>query len=184
MKIQISLSAKRLDRDEYIQALVDKGCEILGEGNYGVVLSHPTNPNLVVKIATTEESESYCYEWLKWCKRNPSPYVPRLERLEKVTGKNYFIAEMERLKPATHEQVGKFIEDSGLGQVLQISKKVPVRWDIHSAAIPDLKDKTLRKLMTLLYTLSTAYRLRHGLDVTAENVMLRGSQFVFTDPIV
>lgn len=183
MKIQVSLSAKRLSQEEYIQQMIDSGLKPLGEGNYGTVFPHPTDKKYVIKVSTCDTSESDSYAWLKWCMENPNLYVPHVRSLERV-GKQYYIAEMERLKPASHAGLEKFINSSGLNQVLQISKFVPIRWDMHPQHIDAIQDKVLSRLMKTLHRLSIKHQNRHGLDITAENIMRRGSQFVFSDPIV
>jgi hypothetical protein len=168
--------------ESYVNTLLVEGYKIVGEGYHGVALSVPNSPE-ILKIGPTAVEESMSYVWLQWAIKNQSPWVPKISSL-KNSRKGFYICQMERLQHASRSQIQHMLDTTGLSEVLVPSIKVPDRWDLKSAtALSDVSDKTLRKTMSYIIKIAGSWKGRHLLDVTEENLMHRGSQIVFVDPL-
>lgn len=150
----------------------------LGRGATATVFQHPKYSEVVVKVGLAKP-DSEGYEWLQWCKAHLNPWTPQVYSLEELdtvlpTGKKgrMFIAFMERLDKADSRTVRKFFSDH---------KTVFPRlersfWGFDPEALKTIKDPKL------LAALKAINRYRHC-DFKLENVMMRGDQIVFSDPV-
>lgn len=175
------ITAAAVELEDYVKQLEAAGATIVGEGYHSVVLSHPEDATKVIKVSHTDSSVAY--EWLKWCKANPNKYVPLVHSLSKVSRKGYFVAVVERLKPITRPQFLAFLDAEDLNEVLTISKTVHTRWDIQPDKLATIENKLLRRVMTRIYVLSESMRYVYGQDITVDNILRRGNQIVFNDPV-
>lgn len=167
----------------FVAQLKAQGYQSVGNGHNSWVLALP-NSKEVVKIGSADEADSLSYKWLRWCKTSRNIFAPHILSLT-LSRKGFFVATMERLTPASETDIIQFLDTSSLCDILKRSRVVPDRWDfIAPELIPEIRDRNLRSLFKTIYKLGTEYRGRHGLDITLENIMKRGSQLVFVDPVV
>lgn len=154
----------------------------MGEGHHGIALCVP-GTHEILKIGPTDASDSMSYKWLQWVVKNQSAWVPKISML-KNSRRGFYLCQMEMLQSATRAQIQHMLDSTGLVHVLAPSKRVPDRWDLVDAeALTQVTDKALRKTMAYILKMATSWKGRHLLDITEENLMHRGSQIVFVDPL-
>lgn len=170
---------------DFIKRLASEGMQIIGQGDFATVFRHSAYPSdVVVKVSLMAEEGAYT--WLEWCKENPSPYVPKVYSLYRSlfnggAGETIFIAFMEKLEPAIDDDVWSFSLKNDLDVVLLPSMREDSEfiWDINSVTLPRVKCGQLRLVLEKIYELT---RPNYS-DISVKNVMLRGDQLVFNDPV-
>lgn len=150
----------------------------LGRGATASVFQHPKYSEVVVKVGLAKP-DSEGYEWLHWCRSHLNPWTPQVYSLEELDtvlpeGKEgrMFIAFMERLEKADSAVVRRFFAD----HATVFPKLERSFWGFDPDALKSIKDKEL------LSALRAVNRFKHC-DFKLENVMMRGSQIVFSDPV-
>jgi hypothetical protein len=194
MKVQELLAEESL-RD-YLIRLVDKeGITKLGGGAFSQVFQHPQFHNVVTKVYTAKDRKYATYA--TWCQANQSnPYVPQIiEQLPFTHGKQkYIILFMEKMTPLKNEaqlfrawvralklpkdgphneeileHFSNYVEDSDSGE---LAKGVKLAFELGYG------DANLVKIWNHILT----YGVKN-IDLHEGNMMLRGRQLVFTDPV-
>lgn len=168
---------------DYAHRLEKSGIKMLGEGAFGKVYQHPTYNNVAVKIVRKDPANA---KWLRFCVAHKgNPYLPKLygvQALDIDDSKKAYVVFMEKLKPCpvgaywalyTHVIPGANPGNSHYALKLNINN--PYVWAMFAkvAAEPNLK------ALALLFA-----KCRLGsLDLSQSNLMLRGEQIVFVDPL-
>lgn len=158
---------------KYEEFLESKGVENLGSGCYGCVYQHPTLPNVVAKIYDYDDAYDH---YINWCTKNQkNPYVPKIYSIHKC--EKFTIVFLERLKEISlrtymdwETKISPFLLNTGSSR-----KK---KNDLLSTPILR-RDKNLKSIIEFLLKSEDLYRF----DLHDGNIMLRGKQIVFTDPI-
>ena len=159
------------------------GLKALGAGMFSKVFQHPTLPSVVVKVVCSKDRNYLQY--LHWAsKRQDNPYVPRLYDIFTYgQGCNrYSIIFMEKLRAVPHSRLWPKLD------------KLFAQRDVLDWLDPDAPG-TVRKLLRRTIRTTNDENLRevckyvlehHGsnTDMHHGNFMLRGSQVVFTDPVM
>jgi hypothetical protein len=171
--------------EHYVRRLVgDLDIKLLGDGVYASVFKHPTDPNIAVKVYRKDIG----YErYIDWCLKNKrNKYVPKLKGKAKVfkdKSNNYigvvFLEKLVSVSQASYRKFCTYISDSlarSAGYVPQypIDEYDKEDWELVAGYMPD---KDLSDLARFLVS-----NWEH-LDVSISNLMLRGNQVVFTDPL-
>lgn len=161
----------------------------IGTGAFARVFQHPTDPNIAVKVFTDEDHAFRHY--LKFCQAHPdNKYLPKIfsvvkhrhnpEKKDKdltideIVDWKYSIAFMEKLKPVSKDYLVKFISKFGIYDK-EFADLTDSEWRI--LAYRQDEDPDLAEFAK--YLLKTNYVP----DLHTKNVMLRGKQIVFIDPI-
>lgn len=165
----------------------------LGSGAFARVFQHPTHPEVVVKIFTDEDHAYQSY--LKFCLSNQSnKYIPKILSVHKhvhepekknlsideLVDNRYTTVFMEKLKPATKAQIKKAIKDLPI----ELSSYTPSFAELEEEDFEALSKQTTDKdLASFAKFILRVYKNDdHWPDLHNANVMMRGSQLVFTDP--
>lgn len=193
------------DYDSYIARLVKSlGIKQLGTGYYGKVFQHPVYHNVAVKIYLKDPAYD---AYIKWCLENQgNKYIPRIidvvQYVDKDTpthrlGAKYKIVFFEKLSKALAEKIkeavreivkkvldaGFDITDSGTrnGKFFTSCTKFGDFYydDWRSIA----KAKIDPDLTAFAEFMASSRSSPRRLDMHNANVMLRGNQIVFTDPV-
>ena len=171
--------------EDYIDRLEELGIECIGEGAYACVFQHPTLKNIVVKVFKTKDVEFAKY--LKFCRTHQhNPYVPKIYGHHR-SSTEYEIVFLERLKRVRVWQA--------------VSRLVSKQFTLTKEQAKNLKSafmmpepETFRELNKLVKSRAANpdfeefwnHIRTHGprrLDFHPGNMMLRGKQLVFTDPV-
>lgn len=157
---------------EYTQRLEQQlKIKLLGEGEFGKVYQHPTMPDVAVKIVRRDPANR---DWWRFANtQSTNPWVPRvygvhnIELDDSTSGFAVFMEKLEPMQAMGWEGVRDFffpfdVYNPKLWRVFAAHTK-----DKHLAVVADYLGKT-----------------RYKLDVSRKNVMLRGHQPVFVDPVV
>jgi hypothetical protein len=187
---------------DYIKRLLALGYTKLGSASMASVFLHPSNPKLAVKVFQTKDAAYR--QWLEAIGPYPAnPYLPKIESIHYPEGSPQVgIVFMERLRPmpktnAEWLRVNQVVHDNlPAGHVLRrvgpigipmplihsLSKDWP---SIVASAKQAVKSGDLTKdFVQALVLIGRAAQGRDNfVDITPSNVMLRGSQLVFTDPV-
>jgi len=142
----------------------------LGEGSFGKVYQHPTLPNVVVKVVNKDNAN---WDWWGFVKEQPkNPWVPKLYGLHDLVLDNStagFAVFMEKLEP---------MQAMGWEGVRDFFFPFDVydrnKWRLFAQRCKD------KHLAAVAHYLGNCKWL---LDVSRKNVMLRGHQPVFVDPV-
>jgi hypothetical protein len=179
--------------------LKEKGWRILGTGVEAMVATHPNRP-YVLKVFPT--SSAYVH-FVDYCRKNPNnPYLPKFSRyVRPIPGTVFSYVRMEQLSHfskkglvdlnpelwCTLYHMFAIRRDNiswNAGHHIPQLEDLPQRHGYRNvaqcaAAAPALWTSTIQGLLDVMTS--------HGLDtfdLHSDNVMLRGSQLVITDPFV
>ncbi len=155
----------------------------LGSGAYAHVFQHPAFSNVVVKVFTARDKTYKRY--LAWClKHQNNKYVPKI--IEAVpfksdTGDAYTIVFMQKMTKVSESKFGDWLE-SMFGEKIAAIYHDDEDWSklyaaIHKASAK-IKDADFKEIWD--HVLSYG---EHRLDLHAGNIMMRGNQVVFSDPV-
>lgn len=188
---------KRLEQELNIQRL--------GNGAFARVFQHPTHPEVVVKVFTDEDKAYKAF--LKFCLANQgNKYLPKIlsvhhhdhtpkkkikdRSIDELVDNKYTLVFMEKLSTAKLEDLRKFIATAPFEtQWLKDKQAKPYsfvtnlnsfntdEWQDLASQTSDPELSTVAKFFTKILKNET-----HTLDLHDHNVMMRGSQLVFTDP--
>lgn len=178
---------------DYLTRLVSKeGIKLIGKGAYSHVFQHPQFHNVVVKVYTAKDV--LFKDYVQWCLKNQhNIYVPQIiEDIPYSDGtNNYHILFMQKMKP---------INDAQFEQILTKIMKLDQEADedlvyLLNDAIDMVDMEGLNSFMRTCF--KRGYGDKHlyeiwekiksyginKIDLHSANVMLRGNQLVFTDPV-
>lgn len=171
---------------EYVKRLIkDLKIKQIGEGAYSQVFQHPKLKNIVVKLVLHDE------EYLKFARfamDNPkNPWLPRIAAIEPIkfdgfrlsNSSNSYLVFLEKLQPASFELQKSLIWKLVDTYELHIHASIH-KWFSKSSwkkLALNSKDPGLAQFAAF------AAKNFNQLDINSENVMARGRQLVFTDPI-
>jgi hypothetical protein len=166
---------KREDFNAYLKRLAVRK---LGRGATATVFQHPTLSDVVVKVGLAKP-DSQGYEWLQWCHKHSNAWAPRVYSImeldtELPAGKKgrMFVAFMERLEKADSVVVRQFFADNAT----LFPKLERSFWGFNPGALKTIEDPELRAVLKAIN------QFEHC-DFKLENVMMRGTQIVFSDPV-
>ncbi len=162
----------------YQLRLRELGVTFLGEGSFGTVYEHPTNPKVAVKIV---RSDTLYLRYAEFCMRHTkNPWLPRIHEVTplklKDAPKAYSVF-MERLKPAAP---GDFTAlRDGLRTKFKLTLWTEPQWFSKDGwkLVARGSDPAFAQLAN--YFADQINRV----DLNSNNIMHRGSQIVFTDPV-
>lgn len=168
--------------DSYLKRLVDMGMERLGMGGFSTVFQHPDHANVVVKVGL-ETPQSRAYTWLKWCETQRNKYTPKvyfLNELDTEQPTNWkrkapprmFIAFLEKLTPADPKVVKAFFKEHDY----VFAQLEPTFWGLDADNFKFVEDKQLLAVVQAIDRIGFS-------DLKLENMMTRGKQIVFADPV-
>lgn len=190
---------------DYIKRLLSLGYTKLGSASMASVFLSPVDPNVAVKVFKTQDAAYR--QWLEVIASYPNnPYLP------KITSIHYFknspgigIAFMERLRPMpkTNKEwwrldlvlrshipedsllrPPKGIKDGKRRHILAWSLSTQWPIVIQAAAIASKAGEVKPEFVQALKLIGRASRGKNNfVDIYHSNVMLRGPQLVFTDPV-
>lgn len=151
---------------------------VLGRGLRGVV--YDLQNGHVLKVF---ENDPLYFEWVMFCSRNQdNSFVPKLTGLKRlpVSDPNCYSVTIEKLKPINQYQLRNFFESVAkhYGLTLNVRRRF-IDW-LSPEEWATIGEDTSEDLSTVAKWFSTRGQ---DLDLNHENVMLRGSQFVFADPV-
>lgn len=183
-------------KPEYFNRLENElGIKRLGHGGFARVFQHPTHPEVAVKVFTDGDTAYRSY--LKFAQENQgNKYVPKIlsvhrhvnnpkmrdkdRNIDQLVDDKYSIVFMEKLTPITNQKFDDLevhIGDLLGGQSVKLKALSPGQWKKLSEQTTDKDLAAFAKFMTRVLRSYSA-----GSDLHMANVMLRGSQPVFTDP--
>lgn len=180
--------------DAYVERLIKRhGINQIGKGYWGIVFQHPTHPDIVVKVYKGQDQDYTKY--LNWCQRNQdNPYVPKIidvhshEYLDKRKGvgnrdvryQSFFeIVFMEKLKPVSLAEYKRQLKNLGINDFIDTGNVEDLTYDAFEEAYQEgYMDVDLAKWWKFIRTMP-----EDRLDINHRNVMLRGKQLVFIDPL-
>lgn len=147
------------------------GLEYVGGGYYSVVFTHPSFPNLVIKVgANGEEDMSAAY--LAWARKYGGPHVPRVHHLSRGP-KGVYFAVLDKLTKNNHV--------TGLDARTSI-------WELHQVAnrdgfeIPHMPVVTSAQRAWL--DIIGFFDGAASFDLHADNIMFNlNGELVITDPL-
>lgn len=168
--------------NDYLKRLIDMGMEKLGKGGFATVFQHPDHENVVVKVGL-ETPQSRAYSWLKWCQGVSNKYTPKiyyLAELDTQVPTNWkrkapprmFICFMEKLTPADPKVVKTFFKENDH----VFAQLEPRFWGIDADNFKLVDDKALLAVLQAINKIGFS-------DLKLENIMMRGKQIVFADPV-
>lgn len=162
---------------DYLTRLRKLNLKYLGSGAFGMVYQHPEFSNVAVKVV--RDDRKYM-NFTKFAIENPSnPYLPRIAAVDKVkfdNGSSGYIVFMEALVAASRRSIDDFFNQ--VSRDLHISDDVEHR--LSKAGWELLGNSRNPNLATL-----ATYMLKNwsSLDLGNQNLMQRGRQLVFVDPV-
>lgn len=185
-------------KDKYFDRLMNTlNITRLGKGAFGHVFQHPTFKDVAVKIFNVTEDKRFA-RYIEWCAKNQNnPWVPKILHIEQRNMPNFrgfkddphMFVFMEKLSPSTKQAIRAalklFINPVPINErserMLEALSASNLRilnrsdWKkIAECAAGDVKVMTSR----------LAQIGDNNLDIHDKNVMLRGKQLVFTDPVI
>lgn len=163
---------------DYAARLEKSGIKSLGEGSFGKVYQHPTYNNVAVKIVRKDPANA---KWLSFCVANKgNPYLPKLygvQSLDLEGSKHAYAVFMEKLNPCP---IGAW-----LALKTKLAPTYSEEWFLHVNS-PRVWARlvTKEKEPNLLAVATFFSRQPLGsLDLNQSNLLLRGKQIVFVDPV-
>lgn len=200
MSLPFKIETIKVDEDSYPIDIVEElviehgKCKRIGYGSYASVYGSKRS-NIVYKIGHVCDNAAYL-SYINVIKksRNDNPFFPKIYGMRVYTNKHHkknrdlgndvFIIAMERLAPINklHRPLLNWVET-------YFAEKLgsDISWkNISSGAkLLGVDIKIPRKLQHALNAIEAACSENYyfDIDVHDENVMLRGNQIVFTDPI-
>lgn len=169
--------------DEFAKRLRKMGYRCIGTGAFAAVYSRPGD-DVVIKIGSDGEDDPWLH-YAHACKSSkPNPWLPKINKvaLFNVTTSNgwdeqYYVAEIERLKPITtsRKRIHREVLE-GLDSVWDIAE----RSSLKAMRLLGMDDNLVEafRVITMVQDRTNGSR-----DIHSGNVMLRGDQFVITDPL-
>ena len=161
---------------EYSKRLSSMGLKELGEGAFGKVFQHPADRDIAVKIVRRDDANR---RWLKFCQSHQdNPFLPKLygvNTLDVEDSKYAYAVFMEKLKPAPLYKFVSFSEDIADSLRKEGHPVSPKSFWKDCANFS--KDNNLKEVATFFA------KALGRLDISMHNVMLRGKQIVFVDPL-
>ncbi len=167
----------------------------LGSGSFSKVFQHPFYSNVAVKLVLAK-SVRYL-EYLDWCLSHQSnPYVPQLVGppiKAKLDRGVMYVVFLEKLSPLDDSTLlnrvfyfaSLFMTPSQIGEYSRIFDYRMQAFDIPIGTTRQTGWEQLAKQTKDKYVAEIAGKLvvMGHLDLSGSNMMLRGKQLVFTDPV-
>lgn len=165
---------------EYSLMLTNRGYKRLGWGAFGRAYCHPANDQEVIKIGNDTNSDGYL-QFVKFVglrSSNPHlPYITSVEIFDNSPGDPfsvpYYVVCMERLQESGKIDAQPYLrlalEEAGLEDLLDL-------------ASPENITAKTRAMLYVKGVLCELFRT-HAQDIKYDNVMLRGTTLVITDPV-
>jgi len=166
---------------DYLMRLRKLNITEIGDGGFGRVFQHPEFSNVAVKVV---RSDTQYLRFARFARRHPAnPYLPKIADIVSVhfdDSKDGFIVFTERLRPAPAKlwlQFQEFLPKSTWPWSLapnSVKRLSSAGWQWLAA---EAQDTNVREFATF------AFKNMARLDLSQSNLMARGSQLVFTDPV-
>lgn len=154
----------------------------LGSGAYAHVFQHPAFRNVVAKVFTNKDATHRKY--LTWCMQNQNnKYVPQIISMVPVkseTDDKYNIVFMQKMSKVSSNRFGNWLGDY-FGEDAEDAYEDEDWEEIYrlmNNGIRFSKDADLKSIWAHIKSYGA-----NRFDLHADNVMLRGQQIVFSDPV-
>jgi hypothetical protein len=193
MKIRDLVESNTLDA--YIDRLKQSGAARMGSGNYSVVFTNPQDPETVLKIMHTYDPTYLAYIKRFAMNHPDNPWLPKVFDIQSLTfdqgrqkdGMSVWVFTLERLQRATPEAVKKavaYVLSTVDSQYLNVDARdydefYDIPQPVWKILAQHSKDANVRVLAKFLSGFPPG-----GLDLRNPNMMMRGSQIVFADPVL
>jgi hypothetical protein len=196
MKVAQLLREESLE--DYLKRLVTKEkIKKLGGGAFSQVFQHPQFHNVVTKVYSGKDK--LFAKYVKWCMQHQNnPYVPKI--IEQVDYQNpdpaakiktYHIVFMQKMTPVSGKRyVQAFLdalkldpeEDDEIVDQLRDGLETNDMYILNSAVKQAFKQGNGDRHFAEVWKHITSYGVGN-MDLHKGNVMMRGNQLVFTDPV-
>ncbi len=182
--------------DDYIKRLKKEGAKLLSVGTYATVFVHPKQPNVVVKLFEPKFGKNYL-DYVEFCRYQVenNPWVPKFYGMNVRSVSDYEGNErpvafvfMEKLKRATQGDLDKME-----ATIIANSRLGADSFERYRSNTPNAKFSfsygwwkvvaMTRKDTDPLLPIAEFLKDAPFLDIHPGNVMMRGKQWVFTDPV-
>ncbi len=165
--------------EDYASFLKKQKVKLLGFGMFASVYQHPTIPDMVAKLYDDDEAYD---RYVEWCLSNQqNPFVPKIYSVHDYP--EFKIVFMEKLKECDQSKFELWMKSEFVLDDLTpgfISAKVLAR-TLQNRTFTDEKDA--RFLAVLDFVQQQILINDYELDLHSGNVMMRGKEFVITDPL-
>jgi len=152
----------------------------IGEGLRSVVYEHASDPTLVVKVF---HNDAPYLDWLNFCRRhrgNPCLPVVYSVTLLNVVEPEAYVVEIEKLRPISQYTIKDFFLRLAAAHGLTLNTRLLfIEW--FTAQGWRRIAQTADRLAPIALWFATHY---DQLDLNPENIMARGRQIVFSDPVI
>ena len=161
------------DRRQLDQELSARCHKVRGSGSYAVVIEHPEDPELVIRISARNDG------WIDYALKNQAhEYAPRLFAVA-CTG-SVWISITERLNPLSLEASSEAAIKSAIDAMVMLNKRVAQ--DLHPNAFSPEELKKHQAWKGLTEFLQQFLGLENC-DLKEANIMMRKGVPVANDPI-
>jgi hypothetical protein len=162
----------------YVKRLKREGVQTLGEGAYARVFQHPSRKKVAVKVLL--ESDPDYIKYAEIAMQTTNPWFPRVHKIHEVQYRHCtnHILFMEKLCKASVDDVKRATQQivadiSSLEQMTSFVHFGPGTW---KRVLRRTTDPHIKELASVMVKLNCG-------DFHDDNVMMRGNQLVFTDPV-
>jgi len=162
---------------DQVSAFVEQNnLKVIGNGTFGVVVEKPGYPFLIKLFSDADKAY---LDWIAFCNANKSnKFLPKFKGKVGRAAKRLLYVRLEKLTHAPNDEpadalnqmIGEY--DAGM-PMSRISQWFP---DYHN---DDELELVLKKLISIS---DGKFKSRIGVDISGDNVMMRGSTVVITDP--
>ena len=172
----------------YLKRLHKLNVRKLGEGGFGAVFQHPEFSNVVVKVV---REDALYLKFAKFAMDNPkNPWLPKIADIRMVPfddSKKGYLVFTEKLKSPSEKDIMKFkmlVPGDGKHRAPSMERTDPENY--HKLLLRPGWQRLEKSRNLFLAQLATFMlkNYRHlDLGIRGDNMMMRGSQLVFTDPL-
>lgn len=181
----MSSTATKISAETYQQYVNrlhrDMDYRILGEGMFGTVFLHPTFNNVVVKVV---RGDAVYKDFAKFCKAHPNnPWLPKVASISAIKlddATQAYAVFLEKLTEVNEKSVRTFAK--ALAARFDLGHVHPFKWFDKEGWLKIAEEVRGDDPDFSVLAAYLATRVKH-LDLHPQNLMRRGGQLVFIDPL-
>ena len=169
--------------DEFAKRLRKMGYRCIGTGAFAAVYARPGD-DVVIKIGLHGEEDPWLHYAYAVKSSKQNPWLPKINKVGLFRKKDsdgypedYYVAEIERLKPIT---IGRKRSHREVLEGLDSVWDIVERSSLKAMRLFGLDDNLIEAFRVIT---KVQDRTNSSRDIHSGNVMLRGDQFVITDPL-
>lgn len=164
---------------EYVWRLMDLGHVRIGQGSFAVVFDHPQFKNIVVKVVKKDNAYLKFAKFAHSRKRNPwLPNIASIQQADLEDAPGAFLVFMEKLNPVSYSSAQAFkFKLAANFKLVPTDKTSWFTKQSWQAIAEGTKDKHFKEVAVYF-----AYN-HSNLDLLYTNLLRRGPQLVFNDPM-